>query len=399
MTNEAPVRFDGRYYKIIAREGLNGPTPVPAPFLYRPAVPLLARTLSRISGLPVKSAFKVIASVSAVVMLLASYAVARHFVRKPRPLALSPHGIERPEQRSLMLTSLCVTLVIGLSAQHVKFPLFFYSLIDGSAYALLILAFLALLKERLVLALLVSCVGLFFKEFLAVPWLLVLLILGRRAWHARSLRTSGPFMLALLAGVVCLALPRLLLHPAGTYQEVDPFNDPSTLSRLWANPLDLRRDLNVLLACVSYGLPLLMMLTPERTASLRRVLRPWGALLAASGCLVVILAMYGGSNLNAFVAYSAPVLIAGLATMLQEDVRVPELVVVVVAMVLFNRIPFVIPSPDTEWERYLDFYPGFGSRVNGATLLRFLEAGAWILAAAVARRWHPSRRHASEAHA
>jgi hypothetical protein len=60
-----------------------------------------------------------------------------------------------------------------------------------------------------------------------------------------------------------------------------------------------------------------------------------------------------------------------------------ELLVVLIGVTIFNRIPWKVPT--VSLESYIDFYGGYGSRINLQTGLRFLEILGWVVISQVLR--------------
>jgi len=126
-----------------------------------------------------------------------------------------------------------------------------------------------------------------------------------------------------------------------------------------------------------------MLVTPARLQAALSTLGPRTARLSAAyTVLVLLLTLYGGTDLARFTTYLL-VPQALLIALLARDSGWAEIGVMIVATLVFNRIWMQIPIWDLE--KYLDFYGGYSSRVNGVTALRFLEIGAFLVLAALAR--------------
>ena len=78
----------------------------------------------------------------------------------------------------------------------------------------------------------------------------------RRWWNDRTLRRELLCaVIVISATTLAIVLPRYLLTVARSYQEIDPLNNPDSLRKLVSIPLNMKRDLNLLLAVCGYGLP------------------------------------------------------------------------------------------------------------------------------------------------
>jgi hypothetical protein len=278
---------------------------------------------------------------------------------------------------------------VAATVMPVKFALFVPTSVDVAAYPLMVLAVWAYLSGRTALSLWISAAGLFFKEFLAIPLLLALADYAR-AW--RRERTTRA--LWTLAGAAALALsviliPRLGLSVVATHQEIDPLNNLRSLSRLVVNPLNMARNLNIVLCLTAFWLPVLLLLTRQRVRTLLRDLAPWRNYLAGFIALDLLLTMYGGTNIFTFVSYAIPLQILVLARLTAGQGKGPhpgEWLLALACTVIYNRMFGTIPFPDDGFDAYIDYYSGWSDRVNLATLYRFLEMALYLCIMIGARR-------------
>jgi hypothetical protein len=368
-TIEGPVH-DARFYVDMARNGVVDNPQLAAPFAYRPAIPWAVGAFSRISGVPVVESFQLASRLGALLGLLASFALAR---------AVSGD----------LRTALLVMSATALSYFHVKFPLFFYPLVDVYAAPLVLLGVWAAITRRFTAALLLGTLGLFVKEFLVVPLVVMIVVLLRDLRTDRSQRDRLAWIAAAIVfGGLCIALPRALLPLRTSMQFIDPLNAPETLPLLWQAPLDPGRLANLVYSVAAYWLPTAMLLTRRRAQRVAEELGEWKAPLAAACATVLLLALYGGTNLNLFVSYTLPVQVIVLASLPRQEVKGIEWAGVLVALFLFNRIAIDIPSPYAGREAffpYVDFYAGWSSR-TATTGWRSLECLGFIAAAWLLRR-------------
>lgn len=369
-TNATPPRWDGLYYVDMAERGLAGNPNLIAPFAYRPVMPLASGAVARLLSTSVENGFRVVGWSSILAFLVLVFGLAR-----------SIGGGSARE-------ALAVMALVGLSWQHVKFPLFFPTLVDVAAYPVVVAAFWALLAGRDALCLGLAGAGLLLKEFLVVPWLLLLARQGRALGRLRSSAAAGRLAASAAVGIVVLALPRMLLDVRASVQFVDPIRNPASLGRLLEVPLDPLRLLNVAYAFIGYWLPALLLATRARLAGVRDDLRAAGALAPCCGfaALVLLLTLFGGDNIAVFASYSAPVLALVLALLLRRGVGAAEVAWAVAAVAAYNLVPLPIPSPETARAAYIDFYGGWASRVTPRSLLRLLECALFVLVAVGIRR-------------
>jgi len=340
FTNTIPPHSDALNYIDMARSGIIGNDNLVAPFAYRPGMPFLSRAMSELFSVPIEQGFQIVAYIAAVGLLMSTFMLARCFT--------DDFG-----------KAIITVVIVGLSFAHIKVPLFFYTVVDISAYPLIVIAFWALVKKRYVLCLIVSSVGLLFKEFLVIPLLLLIVQFARLYGHDRSRRTLLYLLIIIGIGTSVILVPRLCIPVQDSYQEIDPINKPRTLARLLDNPLDEVRNINIFYAMMSYWLPSLLLLTADRFKTIWFELKELRELMAIYLGLDLLLTMYGGSSLPIFVAYSVPVQIVILAVLLKHGVHLVELVFVLVVMLMYNKILLNIPLPEENLDAYIDFYGGY----------------------------------------
>lgn len=369
FANPIPPAWDALHYLDMAESGLWGNPNLVAPFAYRPAMPMLSRALADLLSVPLVRGFAIMGTISAVAFLMAVFGLARAFTRRSWPAIAS-------------------MVLLGAWFTHVKVALHFPPFVDVAAYPLMVLAFWALVRRRLGWCLAISSVGvLLFKEFLAVPLLLAVGMVGLQLVRRRSGRNVARLLLAVLLTAAVVGLPRALITVSSTAQFIDPIHDPATLRRLLLAPLDERRTFNLAFALVAYWLPTLVLMTRRRLDRLWSDLEELGALWPALGtmALVLLLTMYGGTNLMVFVAYTVGVQALVLALLLRRGVGNAELAWAMVATVVFNKLLLPIPLPEAGLEAYIDFYGGWSSRVSLASVIRLVECVAFIAVGAIVR--------------
>ena len=370
--------FDGWFYSDMAANGIAGNPRLVAPFAYRPAGPLIAGFIAELFSVPVPTAFGILARLAAVTTLLLVFGFARSFGAGFRG-------------------SLAAETAIAFSCFQLKFPLYFPMLVDVVSYPLVLLAVWALLRRMFVECLLLSCAGMFFKEFLVIPALLVSWCLGSAYRRDRSWRTLLSLGCALALTAVCVAAPRIFIPVVGSRQFIDPIRDPASLSKLMTVPLDWRRDVNLAFSSISYWLPTLLLVTSARLGKLWNAMEAERGLLLAYAGGVLILALYGGTNLMVFVTYTLPVQAIALSRLASGgDVDTREIAFMLAAVLVFNRILLAFPvltPDDPALFRFVDFYGGWSSRITTSTALRSLELVGYLVLAVALRRfaWQRAR--------
>jgi len=361
FTNSMAPKWDSDSYMDMARLGVFGNDHLVAPFAYSPGMPYLVHVVSGIFSISLEQGFVWVTRFAAVLFLFAAFLLVRCFT---------------PSTGKAMLPM----LFVGISCMHVKVPLFCPAAVDVAAFPIMVLAVWAFVKRRLWFCFWVSILGLFFKEFLAIPLLLTLLEL---AWvyqgspNRKSLLLLGSGTLLALGAIL---VPRLGLHVVATYQEIDPVHRPRSLGRLILDPLNVRRDINIVLDAFSYWLPSLLLLTPDRWRNVRQSLMLQKTFILGFLALNFLLVMYGGTNILIFMSYSVPVQLMVLGILLGMKIHPAEWALALICLLLYNRTFWAIPLPDKNFDAFIDFYEGWASRVNLSTLRHFLEIALYLLA-------------------
>jgi hypothetical protein len=244
----------------------------------------------------------------------------------------------------------------------------------------MVLAFLALFTKKLKTCLLLCSIGLLLKEFLAVPLILLCIQLGRASLHTRSQRDVVRFIVAICIGTGSIVIPRLFIHVGATQQFVDPANDPATLVQLINAPLDEFRTFNILYANISYWLPTLLLMTRQRFMLVWDELQSRDILLpCVTGILLILLlTLYGGTNITVFTAYGVAIQAVVLTIVMRCGVGKAEILYMIIIMLIYNKIFLHVPTPDINMDAYIDFYGGWSSRVSLTTLMRLLECCAFV---------------------
>lgn len=367
-TNTMKPQSDGREYIEMGRYGVFTNPNLIAPFAYRPGMPYLGAAMSAIFSVDIKMGFRIAGWLSMVAMLMGIYTLSRVFISDWRK-ALLP------------------MLLLGLSFYHIKFPLFFYSLVDVGAYPLILFSTWAFITRRYTLCLILTTIGVFFKEFLAIPMLLLMVQVGINYFKSKNRSDLYRFIITVAVGLSAILLPRLLIPVKSTEQFVDPLNDLSTLTNLVTAPFDEMRVFNIFFSLIAYWLPVLLLLTSARGIKVLNELKARGLLLWLLAFLVLdlTLTVYGGTNIPIFISYMLPLQVIVLSLLINEGPGVAEWVFAFVVMLMFNKILFLIPDPTVDIELYIAYYGGWSNRVDMRTLVRLANAGFFIALAAVIR--------------
>jgi hypothetical protein len=366
-TNSTPPQYEARQYVDMAQNGIIGNPNLVSPMAYRPGMPLASRVAAGVFAVSVENGFRIVGWIACIGFLISVFTLARNFTVDYR------HAL--------------VTMVIlGLCFAHIKFPLFFYTLVDVPAYPLMVMSFWALITRRFNLCLLISSGGLlFFKEFLAIPLFLVILHFGWVFWRDRTRYNLVHLVVALGIGMGVVLIPRLCIPISRSGEFVNPV-DLRTLGNFFFATLDDKRLYDVMFAVASYWLPTVLLLTPSRFNKVWADLRGrnlW--MMSIHLFLVLLLTVYGGNNTFIYVAYSVAVQVVVLALLFRCGVGIAEGIYVVMVMLLYNKILLHIPLPGEAFDAYIDFYGGWAPRATVPTLMRFIEMGGFVILAMCGR--------------
>ena len=367
-TGNTPPTSDSLHYLNVAAAGLLQNPGLAAPYAYRFGTPVIVRGIHLVTGLGVPGTFQAVAFLSAWALLCAAYLLAR-----------SAGGT--------LSTGFAAMGVIAFSFFNVKFSLAVPTMVDAQGFLLITLAFWSLLTGRSGLCLLLSCAGLFFKEFLIIPGTLIIF---DRLRTYRNRGGTAPLVWAvstLCLLVLCFIVPRIAIPVVEGYGANFRWN--FTTPSHWAYFEHLRyflagrpdgwRPVNICFAMASYWLPVLVLATPQRMKHVWVILSPLRSLCILHITLVVILALFGGTNIMIFVAYTLPVLVLVLVTILGTPVHPAEIGVMLLVVLVYNRIPGATGGPHSTIDDIVRFYGGWWSRIDMVTLSRTLEMCGYIL--------------------
>lgn len=359
--------WDFRYYIDMARRGL-ADGGLYAPFAYRWAFTECARRIAGVAG-SVQAAFAIMAYAGTFLELVLLYVLLRR------------RGASRPD-------ALWTMTLTAFAYCNVRFVLFDIYRPETLALPLLILAMIALFEGHVFLCLAIALVGLQVREFLVIPPILLAVGLAWPRLGPAPTQRPRPqvALLIVLATALAIVLPRWLIPIAGSFQSLDVQHDVRAWRGVIGYLLLWRRDLNILYSLLCYGLPVLVLATPWRARAVLAGLVPDRTVLVAYVALTLILTVYGGTDVFRFVAYLVVPQAMVLARLLPLATR-RERLYAVLATVVFNRA--FIPIPQGDVGQFLDFYGGWSDRLNTATLVRTLEALAWIAGAWALRRGSP----------
>jgi hypothetical protein len=362
FTNDLDTKkysWDFNYYKDMAENGI-GPTNtnLKSPYVFRFISPLIAGLLQK-SGIDAYKSFKIISYFGALSLLLLVYFFS------------SQAGGD-------MRTGFICLLTIGLSSIYVKFLQFDVFRPESLAYPLLVIAVWAAWKGYFKICLLISGIGLQCREFLIIPLILILLkTIVERQKLAKSIFVARMFFIFVVA-VAVVIIPRILIHVHGSDQYIDFLHDPAAFIKLFTTPFHFWRDVNFVFSFFVALFPIMLLMTSRRLKLFLDQPKKLRHMILTYVFCVLVLAFYGGTDLNRFMSYLfIPVVFALTIIFKDEKIAVLELLMFFLALFIFNRILFSIPQSSKD--AYLDFSPFYSSRFNMASVMRLVEMFLLIL--------------------
>ena len=360
LTNEMPPEHDALVYLRMAESGVLS-EPRVAPFAYRPLVPWLAGVVAGFAEVSVAQSFYALAFSSAVLLVWLAYLFLRSF------------GVSSAR-------AACGAGIVLLTFSHVKWAMFFSSLIDIEAAVVVLLGMWAAFKRRYGACFALSMSGFLVKDPAVLPAAVLCFELAQRWWTSKRGTDFSRLSIAVGAFGAAILLPRLLIDVAVNHQPIDPINRPSSLGLLLDLPLNWRRDVNLLISWLIYWLPTLMLMSRVRSRFVWRELGDEGlrGVLAVYLVVLVVLNLYGGTNLFTFVSYSLAAQLIVLRYLLMKAAW-PELGLVLVAVLWLNKTLLRIPLPGDDAEAfYRSLVGGWHTYLSDATWWQFAQVGVAI---------------------
>lgn len=351
---------DFAYFIDMAENGIIGNDHLLAPFAYRFVIPLLARIIIKNFAVSTATGFRVIAYIGAISQLFLVFLLAKRF-------------------SSFLWHGLILTVITAFSLCNVKFLLFDVYRADHLAYPLMIIAALALFDRNIILCILASCLGLLIREFLIIPPIILFYVLFREYLKERSKVKLLWISIAFFSVFLTIFLPRRIIPVLKTSSYTFPISNSDSISKIAKTPLLLKKNFNILFGLASYMLPAILLSTKQRLRQAWLQLAEYRSfIIIYSGC-VLLLVVYGGADIMRYVTYIFIPQIILVSIFLKNRVDIREIIFMLIALAIYNRIFFKIPI--WNFELYLDFMGSYGDRINAATIKRLFELIIYVLLA------------------
>jgi len=256
-----------------------------------------------------------------------------------------------------------------------------------------VLATWLLIERRYTACLVVSLVGLFFKEFLLMPSLALLLVLYREYQREKSASLLLMAITTVTTVAICFVLPRLLVPVIAVYgnslriglPEASLLGYLHNLRALLSDPLDPGRLLNIVFASGGYWLPSLVLLNRDRFRRSWLLLSGDRLVWTASLASLAVLTLVGGTNIMIFVTYAVAAQAMLLSAVYSEKIHWLESLYALAVVIVFNRLWTPVPSYEADFFGAIDMFGGWGSRLTVSTAYRVLEMAGYLLVAVPVR--------------
>lgn len=343
--------WDFKYYIAFAEDGF-GMKDLISPVAYRYMTPFLAASLHHLFSLSIPESFKVLAYIGLWLQLVGIYIFVHHYTKSSKG-------------------ALIATLATAFSAINVKFLLFDPFRPDIFAYIFVIVAVYLAFKKKVIWLMIVSAIGVQFREYAIVPLIAYFINLTlNKEWEEIKIYIL-PLMFTLIISVL---LPRVLIPITESYQYARSLKD------LLIIPLDPWRDFNWLYTITIYFLPMSILLTKYRLKKIKNKISSQDkSFILIYTLLIALLSMYGGTDLARFTTFLfiPQIILIGYLTPFATKL---ELVYLVVAVFLFNKIHTDIPVGDFNW------YGGYDNIVTSATYMHLIWMMLIIIGAMILRK-------------
>jgi len=343
--------WDFKYYIAFAEDGFAMKDLI-SPVAYRYMTPFLASGLHQIFSLSIPESFKLLAYIGLWLQLVGIYFFVLYYTKSLRGAVFA-------------------TLVTAFSVVNVKFLLFDPFRPDLFAYFFVLVAIYLAFRKKVIWLLVISAFGVQFREYAIVPLIAYFInLIIHSKWQEFKIYIL-PFVLTIVLSVI---MPRMLIPVTESYQYVRSLRD------LFIIPLDGWRDFNWLYTILIYFLPIFIMMTRDRLKIIKNKIPAQElTLITIYTLLIMLLSMYGGTDLARFTTYLfIPQII--LIGFWSDYASKLELVYMLVTVFLFNKIHMEIPIGDVNW------YGGYSNIVTSATYMHLLWMTLIIIGANILRK-------------
>jgi len=339
--------WDCKNYISIAKYGFKA-FPLLSPFAYRFGTPFMASAINAMTGFSLYWCFKIIAYIGVIFQLFSLNLLISSVIKPNRCLYL-------------------VILITAFSIANVKAMLFDVYRADHLSYGIILIQCYVCWRRRYLILLILTIIGLQYREFTIVPLIAYIFCALKQDWM--KFITFKYLVLTFFCLFFGIMVPRVLIPVTGSVQYIE--FSLSGIKRAFTVLLNLKRDFNYIYSFLAYILPILMLASfidlKKSFSSFSKDIRRF---LGCYILFVMILTLFGGTDLIRFISYLFVPQCLILARIMTKKSFI-NVVLVLFMMSIFNRIWWFVPIWD--YEKYLDFFGGYDSRLNLNSLCRALE--------------------------
>lgn len=318
---------DHQVYMNMVDEGIFDNLDLINPFAYRYGFTGLVAGIKNLSGLSMYHSFKVLMYVGLLGQALLIYALAQK---------ITPN----------IKASMAILTIVGFAFFNVRYSLFDPIRPEPLAFCIILISMLLIYHEKLFLAAIVAIVGLNFREFMVAPLASIgILYLWEFSKNRQAITALKIIIIGVLSAFV-IFVPRLLIPISESYLII---RSPMGILTTW---LDVLRHLNQVIALASQMLPILLLMTEARWNALKEESPKLAYQLVPYMLMVVLLSIYGGTDLPRFISYLIIPQIILFAIMFRTKLQPWELVYVLISWFVYYRYWQNFP---VEHRAYLDY--------------------------------------------
>lgn len=315
-----------------------------APFAYRFGYTSIASVISKIGNLSPYDSFKLLTNIAIALEFVLCYALVRLITKE-------------------FIIGISLLAILAFSFFNIRYYIFNPMHSDPVGFVFLFACFILIYRDNLLLAGIVAIVGITVREFLVAPLAsIAILYLWEYSQTKKWDNIAKILLLVVLSGLVVI-LPRLLIEVDISHTFLD---SPKVLLKVWTNPLRL---MNIFIAFSGQMLPIILLMTAKRWQAIKNAPKKVIIPIIPYSIMVLILALYGGTDASRFMSYLIIPELILLSIMLEEDFNILEVLFVMVAW--FAYFPFWQPAPQTKYE-LMGYIGPYFHNIRKTSIIRIL---------------------------
>lgn len=303
---------DHQIYMNMVNEGIFDNPDLITPFAFRYGFTELVALIQDFSGLSMYQSFKILMYAGLLGQALLIYALAQKITPNIR-------------------ASMAILAIVGFAFFNVRYSLFDPIRPDPLAFCFILISILLVFHDKLFIAAIVAIVGLNFREFMVAPLASIgILYLWEFSRNRQAITAFKIIIIGTLSALV-IFVPRLVIPISESYLII---RSPMGILTTW---LDVLRHLNQVIALASQMLPILLLMTEARWAALKAEAPKLAYQLVPYMLMVVLLSIYGGTDLPRFMSYLIIPQIVLFAIMFRVKLQRWEFIYVLISWFVYYR--------------------------------------------------------------